>query len=308
MRTAVCWLCLLCACAPALRTPATPALVTRTPADPFLAEALPLFDGCTPLPGATRERAYRCGGVTAWVAESSEWSPAEALRRGRERLAARLGPDVREGRTELPLAGLPEDTVRLSSGAGAAGFVAALAGASGRTRLVGCVAREGGMPGRARCLELMQYLASRGNPEGLSLESSELLEPPQLPARFLSVPEGCRLGASTSTGGTITCGATSFSWSVFAPTRAALLERWREQTVAELQDTLPGAGPVERAACTLEGLPTACAVLRAPGEDGEQLSWVAAVPQWNRGLLVVCSFPASGSTFPAACNDALGVP
>ena len=314
MRIAACLLMVVCACAPATpRSPPPLSAVAATPADPFLPEARPLFDDCSPLPNGGAERAYRCGDATAWVAESSEWSPAEALRAGWERVRARLGPGVREARVELPLAGLPADTVRFSACEGetcrAGGFLAALTAAAGRTRLVGCVARgDDSRPKRARCLELMQYLASRGNPEGLSLDPGELLRPPQMPWRYLAVPAGCRLAESTASGGRITCDAASFTWSVLPFVSPAAIERWREQTVVELRDTLPGASPVERVPCVLEGVTTSCARVRVPGERGEQVTWVAAVGKWARGVLVMCSALSGEASFPAACNEALTLP
>jgi hypothetical protein len=247
------------------------------------------------------------------VAESSTWSPEEALRVGWERVRARLGPGVREARVELPLAGLPADTVRFSACEGATcragGFLATVAGAGGRTRLVGCVARgDDSRPKRARCLELVQYLASNGNPEGLSLDVGELLRPPRMPWRYLAVPEGCRLAESTSSGGRLACETASLTWSLLPFVSPATIQRWREQTVVELQETLPGAGPVERVPCVLEGVETQCARVRAPGERGEQVSWVAAVGKWQHGVLVLCSGLAGEASFPAACNEALTLP
>lgn len=314
MRIAACLLMVVCACAPVTpRSPPPLSAVAATPAAPFLPEARPLFDDCSPLPNGGAERAYRCGDATAWVAESSEWSPAEALRAGWARVRARLGPGVREARVELPLAGLPADTVRFSACEGetcrGGGFLAALTAAAGRTRLVGCVARgEDSRPKRARCLELMQYLASRGNPEGLSLDLGELLRPPQMPWRYLAVPAGCRLAESTASGGRIACDAASFVWSVLPFVSPAEIERWREQTVVELQDTLPGASAVERVPCVLEGVETSCARVRVPGERGEQVTWVAAVGKWARGVLVMCSVLSGEASFPPACNEALTFP
>lgn len=304
----------LCACTPVPpRVPPPPSAAGKTPADPFLPESRPLFDDCTPLPNGGAERAYRCGDATAWVAESASWTPAEALRSGWERVRARLGPDVREARVELPLAGLPADTVRFSACEGkvcrGGGFLATVTAAAGRTRLVGCVARgDDSRPKRARCLELMQYLASHGNPEGLSLNPGELLRPPQMPWRYLAVPAGCRLAESTASQGRIACEAASFTWSLLPYVSRATIERWREQTVVDLQDTLPGAGAVERVPCVLEGLATQCARVRAPSERGEQVSWVAAVSKWEHGLLVVCTGLSSEPSFPSACNDALTLP
>lgn len=311
MRHAVCWLLWgVLACAPAASRvpPPPPTAVGQTPAEPFVREALPLFEGCTPLPGLALERDYRCGDVTAWVGESSSVDTAEALRAGRERLRARLGAGVLESRVELPLVGQPWEAVRLSTCEGGTcrgGYATAVAEPVGRTRSVGCVARGDGTPERSRCLELMEYLAARGNPEGLALEPAELVRP-RLPWRYLEVPGGCRLAASTATGGRLVCEGASFTWETLAPSRGTdWVERWREQTLAELRDTLPGAGPVEGVACTVEGESTRCARLRSTGEGGEQVSWVGTASRWNRVVLVVCSYRGEGPGFPPACNGAL---
>jgi hypothetical protein len=297
------------ACVPAPpRTPAPLPEARLTPAAPFLPEALPLFEGCTPLPGMTAERDYRCGDVTAWVGESPSLNPAQALRAGRERLWARLGAGVSESRVELPLAGAPRAAVRLSTCEGGAcrgGYVSAVDVPTGLTRSVGCVARGDGTPERSRCLELMEYLAARGNPEGLALEPGALARP-LLPWRYLVVPAGCRLAESTATGGRLVCEDASFAWGTLAPARGMdWVGRWREQTVAELRDTLPGAGPVEYVGCRVEGVSTRCARLRSTGEGGEQVSWVGAAAKWNRVVLVVCSQAVDRPGFPPACNGSL---
>ncbi|MFP2905591.1 hypothetical protein ACLESD_11145 [Pyxidicoccus sp. 3LFB2] len=84
--------------------------------------------------------------------------------------------------------------------------------------------------------------------------------------------------------------------------------RWRDQGVAELADALPGAGPVEDVPCLLERRPARCARFTASTERGPLVVWAAATEWEDRALFASCSFLASETPFPAACNGAFSLP
>lgn len=305
--------------------PAVPAVgVTST--GPFVADARSLFDGCVPLPDSATSRTYRCGRLSVWLDELSDVSEAQALEAGRTRVRARLGAPLAEVVGELPLAGQPHPSVRFAKCIGpeggtppcrAGGYLTTVTPSAGRVRQLGCVVRDNARPELGRCLELFAYLATRGNPEGDVLAPSSLVTPPLLPWRLLGVPEGCQLAASTTHVGRIRCERSTFSWSVFYPVQpgTAQLERWRDQSVEELRDALPGARAVEMRDCYLEGVPTRCARFTAPAPDGggDVVVWAGGVDMQGRGLFAACSLRSAGSAgsagsdaapFPAACNGA----
>ncbi|MFB1482368.1 hypothetical protein [Corallococcus sp. RDP092CA] len=320
MRTArvavgVAWGALLGACqAPLPASPAVPP-VGATPAGPFVDDARPLFDGCVPVPDSATSRVYRCGALSVWLREQPGLGEAQAVDSGRARVHARLGSGLTEVRGELPLGGQPHPSLRFErcSGEGGdgscavGGYVTAVTPSAGHARQLGCVARDDVRAGLGRCLELLAYLAARGNPEGDALSPSALVTPPRLPWRVLYLPEACELADSTTRAGRIRCAATTFSWSVFLPVwpGTAQVERWRDQSVEELRDALPGAGPVEPRDCYVEGLASRCARFTAPAPDGsgDLQVWAGGVDLKGWGLFAACSLPASASfPFPAACN------
>ncbi|RKG97190.1 hypothetical protein [Corallococcus carmarthensis] len=294
--------------------PAVPS-VGVTPAGPFVDDARTLFDGCIPVPDSATSRMYRCGALSVWLHEQPGLSEAQAVESGRARVHARLGPALTEARGALPLAGQPHPSLRFEQCSGAnggapcpvGGYVTAVTPAAGRVRQLGCVARDDVRAGLGRCLELFAYLATRGNPEGDTLSQSSLVTPPYLPWRVLYMPEGCELADSTTRAGRIRCAAATFSWSVFQPVQpgAAQVERWRDRSVEELRDALPGAGPVEVRDCYVEGLATRCLRFTAPAPDGggDVQVWAGGVDRRGWGLFAACSLPASESfPFPTACN------
>ncbi|WP_338266135.1 hypothetical protein [Corallococcus caeni] len=297
--------------------PVAPAVPTVgvTPSGPFVDDARPLFDGCVPVPDTPTSRTYRCGALSVWLYEQSGLSEAQAVEAGRDRVHARLGPALTEVRGELPLAGLPHPSLRFEQCAGAdgggpcpvGGYVTAVTPSAGRVRQLGCVAREPVRAGLGRCLELFAYLATRGNPEGDMLAPSSRVTPPRLPWRLLFLPEGCELAASTTRAGRIRCAAATFSWSVFWPAEpgSAQVQRWRDRSVEELRDALPGAGPVEVRDCFVEGLATRCVRFTAPAPEGggDVQVWAGGVDRQGWGMFAACSLPASASfPFPTACN------
>ncbi|MBN8229666.1 hypothetical protein JYK02_19325 [Corallococcus macrosporus] len=295
--------------------PVVPAVppVGATPAGPFVDDARSLFEGCVPVPDSATSRTYRCGALSVWLHEQPGLSEAQAVESGRARVHARLGPVLTEVRGELPLAGHPHPSLRFEQCAGAkgegpcpvGGYVAAVTPSAGHVRQLGCVAREPVRSGLGRCLELFAYLATRGNPEGDVLAPSSLITPPRLPWRLLYLPEGCELADSTTRAGRIRCAASTFSWSVFFPAHpsAAQVERWRDRSVEELRDALPGAGPVEVRDCYVEGLATRCLHFTAPGPGGDVQVWAGGVDRSGWGLFAACSLPASASfPLPTACN------
>jgi hypothetical protein len=256
-----------------------------------------------------------------WLTEVKTDSFAEVLTQAQARVTARYGEeDVVEVQGELPLAGeaWPSSRFavcdRVDGGAGsdggcrAGGYYSAVTVGPGRLRGLGCIARGNSRPLLARCLELLEYLASRGNPEGDVLDAEALLLPPRLPWRALAVPPGCQLAESTTRAGRIRCGESSFAWNVYAPARTDVTARWRDQGVAELADALPGAGPVEEVPCRLEGQPARCARFTAPTEQGPLRVWVAAMEWEDRALYASCGFLASEAPFPAVCNGAFSLP
>jgi hypothetical protein len=283
---------------------------------PFLPEARFLFDGCIPVPDSVSSRTYRCEGLTVWIAEQKEAPIPQALAEARSRVERRLGPGgltVVEG--ELPLAGQSWSSLRFSACEAsepercrAGGYLAAGLASLGRVRTVGCVARDNARAGLARCLELLNHLATDGNPEGDVLDPDALLVPPRLPWRTLAVPEGCQLAASTTRAGRLRCGAASFVWSVYQPARGGVTERWGERSVAELAESLPGSSAVEEVPCELEGLPARCSRFTAPSDAGPVVVWAATAEWKDRALFAACSFLSSESPFPAACNGAFSLP
>lgn len=323
MRTAAWWVsvCLagvLWACtAPTPRVPPVSPEGT-TPAGPFVPEARALFEGCTFVPDSADARTYRCGDLTVWLTEMKTESFAQVLIRSQERVTSRLGMDIVEVEGALPLAGSSWRSSRFAAceradgGTGercrAGGYYSAVTAQGGRLRGVGCIARGNTRPLLARCLELLEYLASRGNPEGDVLGPDALLLPPRLPWRALAVPQGCQLAASTTRAGRIRCGEATFAWSVYQPAQAEVTARWKDQSVAELVDTLPAAGPVEEVPCLLEARPARCSRFTAPTARGPLVVWAASTEWEARALFASCSFLASEAPFPAACNGAFSLP
>ena len=289
-----------------------------TPVGPFVPEARALFDGCMSVPDSTDSRTWRCGDLTVWMAEARTESFAEVLIRSQDRVTARLGMDIVEVRGELPLAGNSWASSRFAACAGAdggaegdcraGGYYSAVPAGAGRLRGVGCIAKGNARPLLARCLELLEYLASRGNPEGDVLDPAALLLPPRLPWRALAVPQECQLAVSTTRAGRIRCGDATFAWSVYQPARTEVTARWRDQGVAELADALPGAGPVEEVSCRLEARPARCSRFTAPTARGPLVVWAAATEWEDRALFASCSFLASEAPFPAVCNGAFSLP
>ncbi|NMO20354.1 hypothetical protein HPC49_31600 [Pyxidicoccus fallax] len=311
----------LCACsAPVPRVPPV-SPEGSTPAGPFVPEARALFEGCTSVPDSAESRTYRCGDVSVWLTEVETGSLADVLTQARERITARFGrEDVVEVSGELPLAGSSWPSTRFAVCRGAdggastegecraGGYSSAVTVQAGRLRGLGCVARGNARPLLARCLELLEYVASRGNPEGDVLGAEALLVPPRLPWRSLAVPQGCQLAASTTRAGRIRCGDSSFAWNVYVPARTDVTARWRDQGVAELAEALPGSGPVEEVPCRLEGQPARCSRFTAPTARGPLVVWAAATEWEDRALYASCSFPQSEAPFPAACNGAFSLP
>ncbi|MFP2959840.1 hypothetical protein ACLEPN_18905 [Myxococcus sp. 1LA] len=302
----------LCACAtPAPRVPPV-APEGATPVGPFLPEARALFDGCTPVPDRADSRLYRCDGLTVWLAEPEELTRERALAEAQARVTERLGPGATVVEEALPLAGSPWPSVRVevceAGDCRAGGYASAVSGTLGRVRQLGCVARDNARPLLARCLELLESLASNGSPEGETLGADALLIPPRLPWRAMAVPDGCQLAASTARAGRIRCEGASLLWSLYQPARSDVTERWRSRSVAELVDALPGAGPVEEVPCRLENLDTRCARFTVPSPEGALLVWAAAVTWEDRALFAACSHLASESPYPAVCNGAFTLP
>lgn len=297
-------------------SPAVP-LVGATPAGPFAADARGLFAGCVSLPDSITSRTYRCGALSVWLEERTGQTEAQAVEAGLARVHARLGPVLTEVAGELPLAGQPHPSLRFAKCSGAngeapcaaGGYLTAVTPFAGRVRLLGCLARGNARPELGRCLELFAYLATRGNPEGDVLDLASLITPPRLPWRVLEVPEGCQLADSTSRAGRIRCPASTFSWSVFQPVEqgTSQVELWRDSSVEELRDALPGASPVEPRDCYLEGVATRCLRFTAPSlEGGGDLQvWAGGLDWQGRGLFEACILPASASfPSPASCNGA----
>ena len=307
----------LCACtAPTPRVPPVSPEGT-TPAGPFLPEARALFEGCTPVPDSAESRTYRCGGLSVWLTEVKTESLADVLTYSWERVTSRFGgEDFKEVPGELPLAGEPWPSARFvvceRAGTGencrAGGYYSAVSAGPGRLRGLGCIARDNARPLLARCLELLEYLASHGNPEGDVLGADALLLPPRLPWRTLAVPEGCQVSASTTRAGRIRCEDSSFAWNVYMPARTDVTVLWRDHGVAELAEALPGSGPVEEVPCRLEGLPARCSRFTAPTGRGPLVVWAAATEWRDRALYASCSFLASDAPFPAVCNGAFSLP
>ncbi|WIG94635.1 hypothetical protein [Myxococcus sp. SDU36] len=283
-----------------------------TPVGPFLPEARALFEGCTLVPDRADSRRYRCDGVTVWLTEREGMTREQALQEARARISQRLGPGATVVEEALPLAGSPWPSVRVEAceaeACRAAGYASAVAGALGRVRQLGCVVRAPVRPLLARCLELLESLASNGSPEGETLGREALLVPPRLPWRALAVPDGCQLAASTARAGRIRCERAALSWSLHEPAQAQVTERWRSRSVAELVDSLPGAGPVEEVPCRLENLDTRCARFTVPSPEGPLRVWAAAVTWEDRALFAACSHLASEPPYPAVCNGAFSLP
>ncbi|WP_163997757.1 hypothetical protein [Pyxidicoccus caerfyrddinensis] len=308
----------LCACtAP---TPKVPPVSPQgaTPVGPFIPEARALFEGCTSVPESADSRTYLCGDVAVWMAEAKSGRLEDVFNRARERVTGRYGADVVEVKGELPLAGGSWPSSRFAACPGAdggtgdncraGGYATAVTATGGRLRGLGCVARGNARPLLAHCLELLEYVASHGNPEGDVLDPDALLLPPRLPWRALAAPQGCQLTMSTTRAGRIGCGDATFRWNVYQPARTNVTARWRDQGVAELAEALPGAGPVEEVPCRLEHQPTGCLRFTAPTAHGPLVVWAAAVEWEDRALFASCSFLSSEATFPAACNGAFSLP
>ncbi|MFP2905590.1 hypothetical protein ACLESD_11140 [Pyxidicoccus sp. 3LFB2] len=199
----------LCACA--APTPRVPPVSTEgtTPAGPFVPEARALFEGCMSIPDSADSRTWRCGDLTLWLTEMKTESFAQVLIRSQQRVTARLGMDIVEVEGELPLAGSSWRSSRFAACAGAdggtegdcraGGYYSAVTAPVGRIRGLGCIARGNARPLLARCLELLEYLAASGNPEGDALGPDALLRRalraragrrPRLPARRIHLPRG----------------------------------------------------------------------------------------------------------------------
>ncbi|MCP3136258.1 hypothetical protein [Pyxidicoccus xibeiensis] len=285
-----------------------------TPVGPFVPEARALFEGCTPVPDSATSRTYRCDGLSLWVAEPTDLTADGALEEAKARIQRRLWEGLVVVQGELPLAGRAWPSARFSAcgeGGGACragGYVTVVTVELGRVRQLGCVARGDSRPALARCLELFEYLASQGNPEGEVLKEEALLVPPRLPWRALAVPQDCQLSASTSRAGRIRCGEASFVWSVYQPARGDVTRRWQLQSVEELAEALPGSGPVEEVPCLLESQRVRCTRFTAPTARGPLEVWSAAVEWEDRALFASCSFLSSETPFPAVCNGAFSLP
>ncbi|AKQ69507.1 putative lipoprotein [Myxococcus hansupus] len=302
----------LCACAmsPARVPPVAPEGATSV--GPFVPEARDLFEGCVPVPDSERSRLYRCEGLTVWLAERDGMTLEQALAEAQVRVTQRLGAGVTSVEDALPLAGRPWPAVRFEACAAgdcrAGGYVSAVTGELDRVRQLGCVARANARPLLARCVELLEYLASNGTPEGEPLGADALLVPPRLPWRPLAVPDGCQLSVSTARSGRLRCEDASFLWSLYTPARPAVTARWRSRSVEALWESLPGAGAVEEVSCQLENLDTRCSRFTVPAPEGALVVWAAAVEWEDRALFAACSHRASEAPFPAVCNGAFTLP
>ncbi|NTX64346.1 hypothetical protein HUA74_27190 [Myxococcus sp. CA051A] len=292
-----------------------------TPAGPFLPDARALFAGCTPVPDSASSRIYPCGDATVWLVERKDVPAARVLTLARARLVERLGEGVVVAEGALPLAERSWPAARFAlcdvgdaglegpASCRAGGYLVSVAGSLGRQRELGCVAKNNAQPALTRCLELLEYLAAHGNPEGESLDEAALLLPPRLPWRTLAVPEGCQPSLSTSRAGRIRCDDASLVWSVYRPARDEVTARWRDQSVAELRAALPGSSAVEEVACLLEERPSRCMRFTAPSPRGPVVVWTGAMQWDDRALFAACSFLASAEpAFPAVCNGAFSVP
>ncbi len=302
----------LCACAtPVPRAPPV-APEGATPVGPFVPEARALFEGCVPVPDTEDSRLYRCDGLTVWLAERGDLTRALALDEAQARVTQRLGAGVTFVEDALPLMGRPWPTLRFelcaAGGCRAGGYVTAVTGELDRVRQLGCVARAQERPLLARCVELFEYLASNGNPEGEALGAEALLVPPRLPWRALAVPSDCQLSTSTARAGRIRCADASMMWSLYQPARSDETSRWRARSVEALREALPGAGPVEEVPCRLENLDTRCERFTVPSPEGPLVVWTAAVEWEGRGLFAACSHRASALPYPAVCNGAFTLP
>ena len=275
-------------------------------------EARDVFEGCAPVPDSERSRLYRCEGLTVWMSERDGMTLEQALAEAQGRVTQRLGAAVTSVEDALPLAGRPWPAVRFEAcsqgDCRAGGYVAAVTVELDRVRQLGCVARANARPLLARCVELLEYLASNGNPEGEPLGADALLVPPRLPWRALAVPGECQLSASTARSGRIRCAEASFLWSLYTPAQSEVTARWRSRSVEELWESLPGAGEVEEVPCRLENLDTRCSRFTVSAPEGALRVWAAAVQWENRALFAACSHPASETPFPAVCNGAFTLP
>ncbi|MCK8499073.1 MULTISPECIES: hypothetical protein [Myxococcus] len=315
------WWVVLCSCATS--APQVPPVPPEgaTPVGPFLPAARALFAGCTPVPDSPTSRVYQCGDSTVWLVERKAVTSERVLALARARLVERLGERVVVAEGALPLADRSWPAARFAvcdaEGGGAeastpcraGGYLVSVAGPLGRQRELGCVAKNNAQPAVARCLELFEYLAAKGNPEGELLDEQAMLLPPRLPWRSLAVPEKCQPSESTSRAGRIRCDDASFVWSVYRPARTEVTVRWRDQSVSELRAALPGAGPVKEVACLLEQQPARCLRFTAPTSRGPLVVWAGATHWDDRAVFAACSFLESEEpAFPAVCNGAFSVP
>jgi len=302
----------LCACATPLPRVPPVAPEGATSVGPFVPEARALFEGCVAVPDTQDSRLYRCDGLTLWLTERGDLTRQLALSEAQALVTQRQGPGVTFTEEALPLAGRPWPALRFEVCAEgdcrAGGYVTAVTGELDRVRQLGCVARANARPLLARCVELLEYLASNGNPEGEVLGAHALLVPPRLPWRALAVPSGCQLSASTARAGRIRCADSSMMWSLYTPARSDVTSWWRARSVEALQEALPGAGPVEEVPCRLEQLSTRCERFTVSSPEGPLVVWTAAVAWEGHALFAACSHLASERPFPAVCNGAFTLP
>jgi hypothetical protein len=220
-------------------------LLASSPAAPLVPGATDAFAGCHGEANGPNGRFIGCpdwnATITAFVDRA--WPRADDLATLRAGAGGALPGKVREESFTFNVDGHEVRALRLlpvevSADFGLAEFV--LVPAKGGAHLLSCVTRRDGEAARARCLKALDYLASRGSPDGVPIDTPLPLSPPVIRSHHLKVPAGCKLAASNEALGRIQCPTSMLAWTVIPKEMIPSLQQWLDTSLPAMTSSLGG--------------------------------------------------------------------
>ena len=171
------------------------------------------------------------------------------------------------------------------------------------------VPTAGVIPSRDRCRRALDYLASKGAPDGVDPPATTSAVPAILSHR-LQVPPGCQLAASTTDGaGRIQCDSSMLSWTIIPQDRVPSLTRWLDSVIPVIQSSVGGGLSEERGPCHIEGASGTCAVFTKDSPGRGRMRFYSGVAAVNgNALMVTCFFYAKDHQFAPVCNGSITLP